>query len=101
MTSKGKPMAIRKAEAIWNGTLKEGSGTFKGGSGALSGGYTYKTRFEEDNSQTQREDDDLQHGDPLFDAIPGSALVRCSGDGVAAGAEDPLFARPAIKVAPD
>ena len=49
-------MAIRKAEAIWNGTLKEGSGTFKGGSGALSGGYTYKTRFEEDNSQTNPEE---------------------------------------------
>ena len=49
-------MAIRKAEAIWNGTLKEGSGTFKGGSGALAGGYTYKTRFEEDNSQTNPEE---------------------------------------------
>lgn len=49
-------MAIRKAEAVWNGTLKEGSGTFKGGSGALSGGYTYKTRFEDDNSQTNPEE---------------------------------------------
>ena len=49
-------MAIRKAEAIWNGNLKEGSGTFKGGSGALSGGYTFKTRFEEDNSQTNPEE---------------------------------------------
>jgi lipoyl-dependent peroxiredoxin len=49
-------MAIRKAEAIWNGTLKEGSGTFKGGSGALAGGYTYKTRFEEDQSQTNPEE---------------------------------------------
>lgn len=49
-------MAIRKAEAVWNGTLKEGSGTFKGGSGALSGGYTFKTRFEEDKSQTNPEE---------------------------------------------
>jgi osmotically inducible protein OsmC len=49
-------MAIRKAEAVWNGTLKEGSGTFKGGSGALTGGYTYKTRFEEDKSQTNPEE---------------------------------------------
>ncbi len=49
-------MAIRKAEAVWNGTLKEGSGTFKGGSGALSGAYTYKTRFEEDKSQTNPEE---------------------------------------------
>lgn len=49
-------MAIRKAEAIWNGNLKEGSGTFKGSSGALSGGYTFKTRFEEDKSQTNPEE---------------------------------------------
>ena len=49
-------MAIRKAQAVWNGTLKEGSGTFKGGSGALSGGYTFKTRFEEDNSLTNPEE---------------------------------------------
>jgi hypothetical protein len=33
---------------------------------------------EEDNGQTQREDDNLQHGDLLFDAIPGSALVSFS-----------------------
>jgi osmotically inducible protein OsmC len=49
-------MAIRKAEATWNGTLKEGSGTFAGGSGALSGGYTYKSRFEEDSSLTNPEE---------------------------------------------
>ena len=49
-------MAIRKADALWKGTLKEGSGTFKGGSGALSGGYTFKTRFEEDASQTNPEE---------------------------------------------
>ncbi|MCA0456476.1 MAG: OsmC family protein [Chloroflexi bacterium] len=49
-------MAIRKAQAVWNGTLKEGSGTFKGGSGALSGGYTFKTRFEDDQSQTNPEE---------------------------------------------
>lgn len=49
-------MAIRKAEAVWNGTLKEGSGTFKGGSGALAGGYTFKTRFEDDQSQTNPEE---------------------------------------------
>ena len=49
-------MAIRKAEAVWNGTLKEGSGSFKGASGALSGGYTFKSRFEEDNSLTNPEE---------------------------------------------
>jgi osmotically inducible protein OsmC len=49
-------MAIRKAEATWNGTLKEGSGTFAGASGALSGGYTFISRFEEDKSLTNPEE---------------------------------------------
>jgi lipoyl-dependent peroxiredoxin len=49
-------MAIRTAEAVWTGTLKEGSGSFKGGSGALSGGYSFKSRFEDDQSLTNPEE---------------------------------------------
>jgi lipoyl-dependent peroxiredoxin len=49
-------MAIRKSEAVWTGTLREGSGTFKGESGALKGGYSFKTRFEEDKSLTNPEE---------------------------------------------
>ena len=41
-------MAVRKASAIWNGTLKEGKGYMKLGSGAFEGAFTYATRFEED-----------------------------------------------------
>lgn len=40
-------MAIRKAEAIWTGTLKEGKGTMKVGSITFEGPYTYASRFEE------------------------------------------------------
>jgi osmotically inducible protein OsmC len=40
-------MSIRKAQAIWQGTLKEGSGTMQLGSGSYSGAYTYASRFEE------------------------------------------------------
>ena len=40
-------MAVRKSEAVWEGTLKEGKGTMKLGSGAYEGGYTYASRFEE------------------------------------------------------
>ncbi|MGW8318467.1 MAG: OsmC family protein [Candidatus Promineifilaceae bacterium] len=40
-------MAIRKAEAVWQGTLKEGAGTMSLGSGAYEGAYTYASRFEE------------------------------------------------------
>jgi lipoyl-dependent peroxiredoxin len=40
-------MAIRNAEAIWTGTLKEGKGTFKLGSGVFESDYTWAARFEE------------------------------------------------------
>lgn len=40
-------MAVRKADAAWQGTLKEGAGTMKLGSGLYEGPYTYASRFEE------------------------------------------------------
>lgn len=40
-------MAVRKAEAIWTGTLREGKGTMKLGSLAVEGPFTYASRFEE------------------------------------------------------
>ncbi|RIK34831.1 MAG: peroxiredoxin [Chloroflexi bacterium] len=40
-------MAVRKAEAIWKGTLKEGAGELKLGSGVYEGPYTYASRFED------------------------------------------------------
>ena len=39
-------MATRKASAVWNGTLKEGSGEMKLGSGAFDGAYSFSSRFE-------------------------------------------------------
>ena len=39
-------MAVRSAEAVWQGTLKEGGGTLKLGSGVYEGPYTYAGRFE-------------------------------------------------------
>lgn len=41
-------MVIRKAEATWNGSLKEGKGTMKVGSGAFSGAFTWRSRFEDE-----------------------------------------------------
>jgi osmotically inducible protein OsmC len=39
---------IRRANAIWRGTLKEGKGTLSSGSGVLSNvPYDYRQRFEE------------------------------------------------------
>lgn len=39
-------MAVRSSEALWKGTLKEGSGTMKVGDGHYEGPYTYASRFE-------------------------------------------------------
>ena len=40
-------MAIRKANAVWNGGLQDGKGTVKLGSGAFEGQYSFSSRFEE------------------------------------------------------
>lgn len=40
-------MAIRTAQAVWNGTLKEGIGNIKLGSGAFEGSYSFGSRFED------------------------------------------------------
>jgi len=40
-------MAMRKSEARWRGTLKEGSGTMRLASGLYEGPFTYSSRFEE------------------------------------------------------
>jgi len=39
-------MIDRKADAHWEGTLKEGKGRIKLGSGAFEGPYAFGTRFE-------------------------------------------------------
>ena len=49
-------MTIRKADAVWKGTLKEGSGTFKVGSGAIEAQYTWASRFGDDTSKTNPEE---------------------------------------------
>lgn len=40
-------MAIRKAEASWRGSLREGAGELAVESGAFRGPYTFKSRFEQ------------------------------------------------------
>src|SRR5882672_12381657 len=39
-------MAKRTANAVWEGTLREGKGTVKLGSGAWEGQYSFSSRFE-------------------------------------------------------
>lgn len=40
-------MAERKAQAIWEGNLKDGTGRLTVASGALAARYSYQSRFEE------------------------------------------------------
>lgn len=40
-------MAVRTAEATWEGSLKEGKGSMKGASGAFESPFSFATRFEE------------------------------------------------------
>lgn len=40
-------MAIRNAEAMWEGNLQKGNGTMKLGSGAFEGAFSFASRFEE------------------------------------------------------
>jgi osmotically inducible protein OsmC len=49
-------MTIRKAQAVWTGTLKEGSGNFSVGSGTIEGPYTWASRFADDVTKTNPEE---------------------------------------------
>ena len=40
-------MPVRKSEAVWHGTLKEGGGRMRLASGLYEGPYTFSSRFEE------------------------------------------------------
>jgi osmotically inducible protein OsmC len=40
-------MAVRFAQAVWEGTLREGKGTMKMASRAYEGAYSFSSRFEE------------------------------------------------------
>ena len=40
-------MPVRKSEAVWKGSLKEGAGTMKLAGGSYEGPYSFSSRFEE------------------------------------------------------
>lgn len=40
-------MAVRKATAVWQGNLQEGTGIVRFGGGAFEGRYSFSSRFEE------------------------------------------------------
>lgn len=48
-------MALRKAQATWNGTLREGDGSIRFGGGAFEGPYSFMSRFEEGSGTNPEE----------------------------------------------
>ncbi|MFC6732739.1 MULTISPECIES: OsmC family peroxiredoxin [unclassified Haladaptatus] len=48
-------MPVRSTEAVWEGTLREGSGTIKSESGHIDAPYTWKARFEEGDETNPEE----------------------------------------------
>lgn len=70
-------MSTRLANAVWEGTLKDGNGIMRLGSGAYEGSYTFASRFEEAEGSNPEE-------------LIGAALAGCfsmalSGDLTRAG----------------
>jgi osmotically inducible protein OsmC len=57
-------MAIRTADAAWDGSLKEGKGTMRLGSGAWEGPFSFSTRFEDGQGTNPEE-------------LIGAALAGC------------------------
>ncbi|HXT51588.1 MAG TPA: OsmC family peroxiredoxin, partial [Thermoanaerobaculia bacterium] len=65
-------MAVRNAEAAWDGSLKEGKGTMRLGSGAWEGPFSFGTRFEESPGTNPEE-------------LIGAALAGCFSMALSAG----------------
>jgi osmotically inducible protein OsmC len=59
-------MAVRHANAVWQGDLKDGKGSVKTESGALDGSYSFGSRFVEDKEKGTNPDELL-----------GAALSSC------------------------
>jgi osmotically inducible protein OsmC len=57
-------MAIRTADAVWEGPIQAGKGTMKLGSGAWEGQYSFSSRFEEGTGTNPEE-------------LIGAALAGC------------------------
>jgi osmotically inducible protein OsmC len=56
-TGEIQKMAVSKAEAVWNGTLKEGAGSMSVGSGFVKEvPFTFVSRFEGDSKGTNPEE---------------------------------------------
>jgi osmotically inducible protein OsmC len=65
-------MTVRKAEAVWQGGLRDGQGVVKLGSGAFEGRYSFASRLEEGKGTNPEE-------------LIGAAHAGCFSMALAAG----------------
>lgn len=65
-------MPVRRAEARWEGNLREGRGSVRLGSGAYEGPYSFGSRFEQDKGTNPEE-------------LIGAAHAGCFSMALAAG----------------
>jgi osmotically inducible protein OsmC len=68
-------MPVRRADAEWKGTIREGSGTMRLGSGAYEGAYSFGSRFEEGTGTNPEELIGAAHAGCFSMALSG-ALSR-------------------------
>lgn len=68
-------MPVRKANAVWEGTIKEGQGRVALGSGAFEGRYSFGSRFEEASGTNPEELIGAAHAGCFSMALSG-ALSR-------------------------
>ncbi len=79
-------MSVRKAEAVWEGTLREGKGRMKTGSGAFEGPFSFSTRFEEEPGTNPEE-------------LIGAAQAGCFSMALSANLERAGFTAASIQTA--
>jgi lipoyl-dependent peroxiredoxin len=82
-------MAIRKADAVWKGNLKEGAGNVRLGSGAYDGAYSFQSRFE-DGAGTNPEE--------LIAAAHASCFTMALSHGLSQAGHEPKEVRTTAKV---
>jgi lipoyl-dependent peroxiredoxin len=82
-------MAVRTAEAAWQGNLKEGKGNVKFGGGAFNGAYSFASRFENGAGTNPEE---------LIAAAHASCFSMALSHGLSQAGHEPKEVRTTAKV---
>lgn len=83
-------MPVRKASAVWNGTLREGSGTVKTETGSFDGKYSFTSRFEEGKGTNPEELVAAAHAACFSMALSGN-IKKAGFDPVKITTEDKVY----------